>query len=358
MLVAVAWVANGVLVAWRRDGVDPVTTAQGLFAWDGAYYRDLAELGYRLVSPDSIRFHPLLPVAGVNGAGILVLVNVVALLAAALVHRAVVEVSGGDGDAARRAATLVGIAAPAFCLVWAYAEAPFLLLATGQLLAVRWRRWWWAAAFGALASLARPSGLLLAIPALLEARWPSAPARPRAIPPPNLPRERARTGREGAAGSRSGWVAAVVGPAAGTGLFLWFAGEVTGDRLAPLRVQDHLRGGFVLPPLRLLQGLGELVTDPLGDGLHVPFAFGAVALLVVCWRRLPVSWAALATASVVVNLGAENLNSTERYAYGTVPLLVALALVTGGRWWRPTVLLSSLGFVAMTTLAWYGSLVP
>ena len=71
-----------------------------------------------------------------------------------------------------------------------------------------------------------------------------------------------------------------------------------------------------------------------------------------------VSWAALATASVLLNLSADNLNSTERYAYGTVPLLVALALVTGGRWWRPTVALCAVGLVGMTTLAWYGSYVP
>jgi hypothetical protein len=367
VLVAVAWGANAVLVDRRLDGVDPVTTTQVLFAWDGAYYRDLAELGYANVAPDSIRFHPLLPMVGGNGFGILLVANLGALVAAMLVHRLVVVVLA-DRDAARRAATLVGLASPAFCMVWAYAEGPFLALAAGQLLALRARRWWLAGALGVLAALTRPAGLLLALPALIEALQANLP-RDRALfgadraasseTLANLPRERALFGADRAAGSR--WVgplAAVAGPVVGTGAFLWWAGDLTGDRLAPLRVQDHLRGGFVLPPWRLVQGLGELVTDPFGDGLHTPFAIGMVALLWVCWRRLPISWAALATVSVAVNLAAENLNSIERYAYGTVPLLVALAVVTGGRWWRPTIVVSSLGFVGMTTLAWYGTLVP
>ena len=61
---------------------------------------------------------------------------------------------------------------------------------------------------------------------------------------------------------------------------------------------------------------------------------------------------------MTLNLAADNLNSTERYAYGTVPLLVALATVTGGRRWRPAVVLSSLLLVGMTALAWYGRYVP
>lgn len=151
---------------------------------------------------------------------------------------------------------------------------------------------------------------------------------------------------------------AVLGPVAGIGAFLVWAAEATGDAFAPIRVQDQLRGGFVFPPWRLVHGIGELLSDPTGDALHVPFAFGMVALAWVCWRKLPLSWAVLATASVLTSLAADNLNSTERYAYGTVPLLVALAAVSGGRWWRPTIVVSCAGFLAMTVLAWYGTLVP
>jgi hypothetical protein len=78
----------------------------------------------------------------------------------------------------------------------------------------------------------------------------------------------------------------------------------------------------------------------------------------VCWRRLPAAWTALAVVSVLQNLSAGNLNSTERYAYATVPLLVAGAVVAGGRWWRPVVAVSTLLLLAMTVVAWQGDFVP
>ena len=335
-VVAVAWLVNLVLVEVRLDGVDPTATDQGLYAWDGSYYRALAELGYAGADPDGIRFHPLVPLLGVNGVGILLLANVSALVAAALVHRLVVVVMD-DRDLARRSATLVSIAPPAFVLVWAYAEGPFLLLSAAVLLALH-RRWWWtAAALGSLATLTRPSGLLLALPAAVEG-W--------------------RAWRASDLRARAGIVAAVVGPFAGFAAFLLWVEEATGDWLAPLRVQDDFRDGTVFPLLRLAEGLGEVVTDTLGDGLHVPFAFAMIALAWWAWRHLPLSWSALAIATVVSNLSAGNLNSIERYAFGCVPLVVAFAGVAGGRWWRPAVVLSILAMLGMAVLAWQGELVP
>ena len=330
-LVAAAWGITLALVEWRLDGLQPVTTAQGIYAWDGAYYRDIAVGGYDAVEPGGIRFHPLLPLLGQSGIGIVVLANLGGLAAAALAHR-LVRAETGDPDLARRSATLVGIAPPAFSTVWAYAEGPFLAMTAGQLLALRHRRWWVAALLGGLAALLRPTGLLLAIPAAMEA------VRRRTFTP--------------------GSVAAVVAPAVAVGGFLAWIGDRYGDWLEPLRIQSDLRGGAAFPPFRLFEGLGEVVVDPLGDGLHVPFAFGMIALVWVAWRRLPRSWSALAAVAVAVNLAADNLNSTERYAYGMLPLVVALACVTGGRWWRPAVGLSAVLLVGMATLAWYGRYVP
>ena len=39
----------------------PVALGQGLFAWDAAFYRDIAEHGYRAVGEASLRFFPLVP---------------------------------------------------------------------------------------------------------------------------------------------------------------------------------------------------------------------------------------------------------------------------------------------------------
>lgn len=330
-LMVAAWGVALALVEIRLDGVRPVPMAQGLFAWDAAYYRDIAVEGYTADKVDAVRFHPLLPLLGQTAAGVLAVANLAALAAGALVHRLVREQTG-DGDLARRSATLVGVAPPAFSTVLAYAEGLFLALTALQLLALRQRRWWVAAGCALLATLARPTGLLLAIPPLVVA------ARERLV--------------------RPGPAAAVVAPAVAFCGYLLWVGDRFGDATLPLDIQSDLRGGFVLPPLRLLEGLGEVVADPFGDGLHVPFAFGVVALAWVAWRRLPVEWSVLAVAAVVVNLAADNLNSTERYAYGTVPLVVALACVVGGRRWIPAAAVSCLLFVGMAALAWYGRYVP
>jgi hypothetical protein len=336
--IGIAWLVNAAVVAVRFDGGEPQTTAHGLFAWDGAYYRAIAELGYAGAPADGIRFHPLLPVLGVDGTGVLLLANLGALLAGALVHRLVLEVQG-DADLARRSATLVALVPPAFTLVWAYAEGPFIALSAAQLLLLHRRRWWAAGALGALAALARPAGAFLAVPAAVEA----------------LRDGRARRLGTAEVAARG---AAVLGPLAGFAGFLLWVERATGDWAAPLRVQDDFRDGFRFLPLRLAEGIGEVVTDPLGDGLHVPFALAILALAWVSVRRQPAAWAALAVVGVLTSLSAGNLNSIERYALGTVPLVVALAAVAGGRWWRPTVALSTAGMVGMAVLAWQGDLVP
>ncbi len=39
----------------------PVQLGQGLFAWDAAFYRDIAEHGYGALRPAALRFFPLVP---------------------------------------------------------------------------------------------------------------------------------------------------------------------------------------------------------------------------------------------------------------------------------------------------------
>ncbi len=333
-LVALGWLGAIALVELRDEGVRTVQMRQGLLAWDGTFYRDLAVRGYLAAGPEAARFHPLLPVLGQTDLGVLLVANVAALLAAAVTHRLCVDVLD-DNDLARRAATLVAVAPPAFCLAWGYAEGLFLVLSGLQLLALHRRRWGWAAAAGAVATLARPVGVLLVVPALATAlvdrAWRGSPV---------------------------GAAAAVIAPALAMGGWLLWVRQRFGEVATPLRIQTELRDGTTVPILRLLEGFGELVTDPLGDGLHIPFAIGLVALTWLVWVRLPRAWAWYSIASVLVVLSAGNLNSIERYGLGVLPLVVAGASAAGGRWWRPTVVVSSSLLVGMASLAWYGTYVP
>ena len=71
--------------------------------------------------------------------------------------------------------------------------------------------------------------------------------------------------------------------------------------------------------------------DHLSAGIHVVTVAVLVALIVVLWRRWPVSFTAYAVVAVVVALSARNLDSLERYSLSAVPFVLAAADVVGSR---------------------------
>jgi hypothetical protein len=344
VLVAVGWLAAKTWVAIARDGVEPVPMLQGLLAWDGAFYEGIAEHGYDGEPFQALRFFPGLPLAaravgvvlgGDEDLAIVVIANLAALLAGALVAR-LVRVDGlGDERTATRAATLLALVPPAFVLVWGYADAVYLVLSTAMFVAIARDRWWTAAAAGVLAAVVRPTGVLLALAALVAGL----------------------AARRGSVAARA---TAVLAPLAGAGAYLWWVERTRGDWYAPIRLQDQLRSGFVDPFTRFAEAAGELVgSERFSDGLHVPFAVALVVLAVVAWRRLPTHYGVYAVAGVVVAVAADNWNSIERYGLDVVPLVVALALVLRTRRaeWIAYVV-GGAGLVALSALAWLAEYVP
>ncbi len=346
LLVAVAWVTARVSV--DELGTErPLQLVQGLFAWDGAFYRDLAERSYGEAPAEALRFFPLLPwlgrglgmvLLGRSDVALLVLVNLAALTAAALLHRLVL-VERGDASLARRAAWLLALFPGSFVLVFAYAEALMLVATIGAFLAARTGRWGWAAAAGFAAGLSRPLGAVLALALLVEAvrGWRHAGRRDRLLR-----------------------LVATAAPVGGLVAFLGFATTTGAGWLEPLRIQEPFRGELVDPLSRLVRAVADLAgAERLGDGLHAPFAVGFVILAVVVARRLPASFTIFAATIVAVALAAENLNSLERYALSAFPLVIALATVTRrSPWDRSVDALLAGGVVALTTLAWVGAYVP
>jgi hypothetical protein len=324
----------------------PLALRQGLFAWDGAFYRDIAEKGYRALPAEAVRFFPLYPLAGrvlgwvlggATAAALLIIANGSALVALVLVRRlAEREVGHAYADGS---AWWVAVWPAAFVLVFAYAEALYLVLALLVLLWLRSRRWLPAAAAGVLAALTRPVGVLLALAAAVEAArgWSAATAR-----------ERVRR------------VVAVAAPIAGLVSFLVYSAFLPTGWRGPLREQQALRGHTVEPITRTLRAIHDLVrSGHLTDGLHAPFAVVLIVLVVLAFRWLPVSLALYSAAVVALALAADNLNSLERYGLNAVPLMVVLAIAT--RRWRveqPALIVSGGMLVAITTLAWLGAYVP
>lgn len=325
----------------------PVPAKQGLFAWDAAFYRVIAEAGYR-PSRDRLRFFPLVPLLsrwlgavmfGHTAAALLVVASVSALVFGGLLYALALRETG-DPRLANRAAWFAAIFPPAMVLVLGYAEATLMALAVGMFIALRSRRWALAALLGVLAGLCRPIAVLLAIPALIEVarHWQRIPRA-----------ERITRG------------AAVLSPLVGTGIFLAWAGGVYGDWLEPLRLQTskRLRGGFENPATRTGHAFGDLFGNKFGSGLHVVWALLFIVVIIVLARRLPSSYAAYAAATVLVGLSAHNLDSFERYAMSAFPLALGVALITGPEEVeKGAIVLATAGLVGYATLAFLGVSVP
>jgi hypothetical protein len=325
-LVSRALAAVALWVCWLRNGDGfPVSGhgavgATGIWAWDAAWYRSIADHGYAgQLSPHGERFFPLLPLLGRwlgapfgadSGVALVVVVNLAALAfgvgVALLTHREL-------GPRLAVPATWLTLLAPGgVVLVTAYAEALAGMLAVGYLLAVRARgtATWWAVPAGLLGGLARPTGFLLAVVPLVEL-W-ARRHDPAARPPTRL-------------------LAATAAPVAGAAAYcLWTAG-VYGDLLLPFTAQSApgLRGGVLANPLH------GLFVAPDSNGLPAPLRVAVVAvalgLLVAVWRLLPRSIAAWSTLLLLAAVTSAQGASLPRYLSADFPLLIALAAVAGRR---------------------------
>jgi hypothetical protein len=287
----------------------------GFFVWDSYWYREIAAHGY--ATAEAIRFFPLVALparvlaplgALAAGIGVLVVSNLSALAYAEGVAR-LTRAELRDESAARLAPWLVLVNPAAFVLVLGYAEATAGLLAVWCFWALRRGRWGSAAAAAFLGGLTRPVGVLLALPALVEAL-------------------------RGLRGAPRGEVArralAVAAAPLGCAAYLGWVGLTRGNPLLPFQVQqeDNLRNGVLVLPF---EALGRAWHALLGNGrpadaLHFFWVPVVLVLLVVVWRRLPLSYALWSTAIVVLAVGTPRLASLERYSLSAFPLIMVAAL--------------------------------
>jgi hypothetical protein len=308
LLAAVLW-WDGPLVA------GPLSDVKTLQVWDVVWYRILGEAGYGAYGPAESRFFPLLPMAVGVGDFLGLPANLwitgvcwaAALAFAAALHRLTV-IETGDAAAARRAAWLVQLVPGANVLALGYTEALAGLLAVTYFLVLRTRRDIGVGTFaGLLSGLARPTGLLLSVPAAIEV------ARRR---------------------SEAGWASRLLlaaAPILGTSVYLSWAWSRFGDPLTPYRVHSapELRGGVVSAPWQFL-----FRTSP--GGYRWPLVLGLLVatgfLLFACARTLPVSYTAWALLSVAAAVTAYGLHSLPRYLAAVFPLVMAAAIVCRNRW--------------------------
>ena len=319
----------------------------GLLGWDAGWYETIAREGYGPLGNQGLRFFPAVPLlthalAWVPGLGdgpaLLLLANAAALAATAMLY-VLARRETGDPAVARRAVWVLSLLPAAFVLVMGYAESVLLVFALGCFLALRPApaprldphldpepgrdlgaptrsdpppdprpHFAVAGALAFAAALTRPIGVLLFLAVAPEVLrwWP-------------------RLGRS----ERVAGLGAIVAPFVGLLAFAAWAKHTVHDWWAPLRVQlqDSHHGGLSDPFVTLFHDAKGVLHHHVGTALHVPWVLLALAMLIVCWRRLPAPYTLFAAAVLAVAVSGSNLDSFERYALSAFPLSLAAALL-------------------------------
>jgi hypothetical protein len=347
LLISAGYITAFAIADKLTPGSRPTVLSEGLVAWDGTWYRDIAMHGYDSLPLDGLRFFPLFPLVGRaltfvtlgrTDVALVLIANVASLLLAVAVRRIVLFERGSEA-LARRSVWFVCLFPGAFVLAWAYAEAVWLLAAVAVMWAIRSRRWGWAILAGCVVGFTRPLGIVMVVPIAIEL---------------------VRVWRDARRDERILGLAALASPALATGAYLLWVSRVFGDAWLPYSVQDDFRGQGVDPFTRIWDGVSQMFgAERFGDGLHIPFAIVFVILLVFTFRYWAVSYGAFAALVLFAALDAQNLNSLERYGLNAFPIvLTAAVLARDERVERVVTMLLAGGMVALCAMAWTGAYVP
>jgi hypothetical protein len=300
--------------------------AETFAAWDSGWYFDIARRGYywSASGQSSLAFFPLYPLMmrslawPFGGSDRALWLSGIAisyaclLLGLTLLHR-LAEAQLGDREAARRTVLYVAVFPFAYFFTQVYAESPFLLTSVAAVAAALASRWGAAGAFGALAALTRPNGILVGAPLLLLAFG----GKPR-------PLELAR---------RLALLAPL--PLAFLG-FCAFARTLSGDPLGWLHAQSQWGYSVGHPPwvelMRFIDGIerqglyGYFFSDPLAAYyfLHGTIALVLVALTPSVFARLGPALGVYVALSLYVPLSGNALEGIGRYAATLFPVFMLL----------------------------------
>ena len=327
--------------------------AETFAAWDSGWYFDIAQRGYywSASGQSSLAFFPLYPtliraLAWPLGGGDRALwIAGIALSYAclfvglAVLHRLTATTFDGDREAARRTVLYVAVFPFAYFFTQVYTESLFLLTSVSAVAAAVASRWGWAGLFGALATLTRPNGILIAVPLGLLA----LAGRPR-------PSELARR------------VAALALVPLAFGAFCAFAHRLSGDPLGWLHAQAQW--GYTVgnrpwgEVMRLLDGLekqglyGYFFSDPLAPYyfVHGMVALVFVALTPSVFTRVGVALGAYLAVSLYVPLSGNALEGIGRYAATLFPAFMLLGTITSRRAHEAILIGSALVLSLLTSL--------
>ena len=345
-LVLLAWFLSK-LFSGTFDSPNGERFDRGLMAWDGDWYASIVTNGYDDVLIEGIRFFPGFVFVGRffdffipgSAAVSLVLVANVASLITLLAIKKLVLVESNNEELAKRSVWVLSVFPSSFVLTWAYAESLFLALSIFCFLALRKGQWKIVIFCSFAAALVRPTGLLLTIPifcAVLE-NWKMNQRKISFKP-----------------------IVALISGFAGSGVYILWASFHFDQAFAPIKAQESLRGSFVDPFSRIVKGVGRVLTGTSAtETLHVISALLLLVLLIKLFKDWPLRYGLFSSSCILVALGAENINSLERYALNGFPIILSVLLLASQPRLRLVVpFVSACCMVSLCVFAWLGVYVP
>jgi hypothetical protein len=313
-------------------------------AWDSGWYWDIAMRGYylRTDAQSSIAFFPLYPMLmraaaapfGASASATWVAGIVVAfaaqLFALIEIHRFAERIFGSR-QVARRTVLYIIVFPWSLFLGSVYSESVFLLTSVLALGRAYDRRWAQAGIWGALATLTRPNGVLIAIPlAILACRdKPSVSqviARGAALTPIPL---------------------ALAG-------FCAYVFVLTGDPFGWMAAQSHWGYSLGHPPWQQLQRVTAtfiehgaydyFFTSDIAavELLQAATALVFLALTPLIFRRLGAAMGTYVLISLLVPLSSNTLEGLGRYASVLFPAFFVIAAMTTTAWMHEAIVIVSL----------------
>jgi hypothetical protein len=317
--------ASGVIA--QLGPIGNATAGAVLRQFDASYYLAIASHGYLATAPDHLAFFPLYPglirvlglLSGSNVIAGLVISSASFALALVLLHRlSELELGSRAADAT---VLLVAFAPLSFFFTAIYTESLFLLLSVGAVLAARRERWALAGILAGLATLTRPTGILLVVPLIImrlragrldrQLAWPLIPVGAllgylAILVADGFPW--LAPFRQGAA-----WQRVTVGP---------FTGIASAVVTAWHSAVAIVRGRVVFAPT-----LGGPFTPSAECILLLVVLAIATGFLVTCFRRLPLQYGAYAGAVLLMCVSSpvigQPLLSFDRYVLTIFPLWMA-----------------------------------
>jgi hypothetical protein len=316
--------------------------------WDSGWYLDIAVNGYSLRGPiettqSNVAFFPLYPFS-IRALLLLfpeslrtpelalfigvVLSNIMFLLALFMLYRLALLLVN-DRAVAQRTMWYTVLFPAGFFFATAYTEATFLLFTVAMFYAALRRAWWAAGILGALATLTRPSGILLAVPLawmygeaiewkFRQIRWNSL------------------------------WIALL--PLVFVG-FMISLQPVTGDWIAPLRSQEAWSSTLAAPWTTIFAP--EIGVVPYITRIEQILLFGAILLTGVALIKLPSKALGLYVLLLIVAMLTKGqLLATIRYLGTAFPIFIALALLGKYPTFDRVVLIGSAATQVLLMAAW------